>query len=101
VVKNAADVDMTGRIARPQWHETMKGKNEMSNFVKMFGEYVRFIPTGEILRLKSYNLQSQMLEIELPTGGSTIARLHEIDRITREEELEIRRSEKGLNPDAE
>jgi hypothetical protein len=64
----------------------------MNNFVQMFGEYVRFIPTGEILKLKSYDPQSQTLEIEFPNGGSTIARQHEIDRITRDEESEFRRS---------
>jgi hypothetical protein len=66
----------------------------MNNFVQMFGEYVRFIPTGEILKLKSYDPQSQTLEIEFPNGGSTIARQHEIDRITRDEESEFRRSGK-------
>lgn len=73
----------------------------MSNIIQLFGEYVRFIPTGEILRLKNYDPESQMLEIELPNGGSTIARQHEIDRITREEELEIRRLGKRPDPDTE
>jgi hypothetical protein len=72
-----------------------EGKNiKMSNFIQLFGEYVRFIPTGEILKLKSYDPQSQTLEIEFPNGGSTIARQHKISRITREQELGIRRSEK-------
>lgn len=66
----------------------------MKKFIQMFGEYVRFIPTGEILKLRSYDRQSQTLEIEFPNGGSTIARPHEIDRITQDEESEIRRSGK-------
>jgi hypothetical protein len=44
--------------------------------------------------LKSYDPKSQLLEIELPTGGFSIVRWNEIDRITPNEELEFLRAKK-------
>ncbi|MGA3143909.1 MAG: hypothetical protein ABSF10_12945 [Verrucomicrobiota bacterium] len=66
----------------------------MKNDAPVFGKYVKLIPTGEILKLKSYDPKSQLLEIELPTGGFSIVRWNEIDRITPNEELEFLRAKK-------
>jgi len=41
----------------------------MKNDIPVFGKYVRFIQTGEILKYKSYDPTNQMLEVELPQGG--------------------------------
>lgn len=55
----------------------------------MFGEYVKLIKTGEILKWKSYDPKNQTLEIELPTGVVSIVQRREIDRITANEEVEF------------
>lgn len=54
----------------------------------MFGEYVKFLKTGEILKWKNYDPESQMLEIELPTGAITVHQ-REIGRITGNEEVDF------------
>jgi hypothetical protein len=61
----------------------------MKNDAPMFGEYVKLIKTGEILKWKSYDPKNQTLEIELPTGVVSIVQRREIDRITANEEVEF------------
>ena len=58
----------------------------------MFGEYVKLLKTGEILKWKSFDPKSQLVEIELPTGAVSTVQRHEVDRITADEELEFMRS---------
>ena len=58
----------------------------------MFGEYVKLLKTGEILKWKSYDPKNQMVEIELATGAVITVQRHEIDRITTDEELDFLRS---------
>ena len=75
-----------------------RGNGDMKNDAPSFGKYVKFIQTGEILKLKSYDPKSQLFEIELPTGGFSIVRRNEIDRLTPNEELEfLRAKQKDLN----
>jgi hypothetical protein len=38
----------------------------MKNDAPMFGEHVKLVKTGEILKWKSYDPKSQMVEVELP-----------------------------------
>ncbi|MEI2724952.1 MAG: hypothetical protein V9H26_15845 [Verrucomicrobiota bacterium] len=64
----------------------------MQNNEPMFGEYVRLVKTGEILKWKSYDGNNQMLEIELPTGAISNVHRHEVERITSDEEVEFLRS---------
>jgi hypothetical protein len=66
----------------------------MKNDTPMFGKYVKLIQTGEIVKWKNYDSKTQMLEIELPTGGFSIVNRNEIDRITPNEELEFLQSKK-------
>jgi hypothetical protein len=66
----------------------------MKNDVPPFGKYIKYIKTGEILKWKNYDPKSQLLEIEFPTGGSSIVHRDEIDRVTPDEELEFLRSNK-------
>jgi hypothetical protein len=66
----------------------------MKNDAPAFGKYVKFIQTGEIFKLKSYDPKAQTFEIELPTGGFSIVSRNEIDRITPNEELEFLQSKK-------
>ena len=63
----------------------------MKNDAPMFGEFVRLVKTGEILRWKSYDCASQMVEIELSTGDITTRPRHEVERLTPGEELEFHR----------
>jgi hypothetical protein len=64
----------------------------MKNDAPMFGEYVKLLKTGEILKWKSYDPKNQMVEIELATGAVITVQRHEIDRITTDEELDFLRS---------
>ena len=54
----------------------------------MFGEYVKLLKTGEILKWKNYDPKSQMLEIELPTGAIKVHQ-REIVQITGNEEVDF------------
>jgi hypothetical protein len=58
----------------------------------MFGEYVKFLKTGEILKWKSFDPKSQLVEIELPTGVVFTVQRQEVDRLTTDEEIEFLRS---------
>ena len=60
----------------------------------MFGEYVKLLRTGEILKWKSYDRKNQLVEIELPTGAVSTVQRHEIDIITADEEIEFLRSQR-------
>ena len=64
----------------------------MKNDEPMFGEFVKLVKTGEILKMESYDAKKQMLEIELPTGAISTVHRHEIERITPNEEVEFLRS---------
>ena len=64
----------------------------MKNDAPMFGEYVKLLKTGEILKWKSFDPKSQLVEIELPTGVVSTVQRHEVDRITANEEIEFLRS---------
>ncbi len=66
----------------------------MKNDIPVFGKFVRFIQTGEILKYKSYDPTNQMLEVELPQGGFSIVRRNEVDRILPNEELEYLQARK-------
>ncbi|MGD0092523.1 MAG: hypothetical protein ABSE73_21620 [Planctomycetota bacterium] len=66
----------------------------MKNDTQMFGKYVKILQTGEIVKWKSYDPKTQIVEIELPTGGFSIVNRSEIDRITPNEELEFLQSKK-------
>jgi hypothetical protein len=67
----------------------------MKNDDPMFGEYVKRITTGEILKWKNYDSKNQTLEIELPTGAVATVQRHEIVRITTDEEIEFLQSRKN------
>ena len=54
-----------------------------------FGEHVKLIKTGEILKWKSYDPVNNTLEIELATGAISIVQRNEIDRISANEEEEF------------
>jgi hypothetical protein len=60
----------------------------MKNDAPMFGEYVKLIKTGEILKWKNYDPENQTIEIELPTGTITVQR-REMYRITGNEEADF------------
>lgn len=64
----------------------------MKNDEPMFGEFVKLVRTGEILKWKSYDEKNQMLEIELPTGAISNLHRNEVERITSNEEVEFLRS---------
>ena len=64
-------------------------KNKKMKNAPMFGEYVKLIKSGEILKWKSYDPKTQMVEIELPTGTVSTVQRHEVDRITSDEEIEF------------
>jgi len=64
----------------------------MKNDAPMFGEYMKLLKTGEILKWKSFDPKSQLVEIELPTGAVSTVQRHEIDRIRTDEEIEFLRS---------
>jgi hypothetical protein len=70
----------------------------MKNEAPMFGEYVRLLKTGEILKWKNYDPESQMLEIELPTGAVTVHQ-REIARITGNEEVDFLMKKGIVNQD--
>ena len=53
----------------------------------MFGEYVKLLKTGEILKWKSFDPKSQLVEIKLQTGAVSTVHRHEVDRITTDEEM--------------
>lgn len=63
----------------------------------MFGEYVKLIKTGEILKWKSYDPKNQTLEIELPTGAITTVQQREIDRITGNELVDFLTKKRKAN----
>ena len=58
----------------------------------MFGEYVKLLKTGEILKWKSFDPQKLTVEIELITGAVVTVQRHEVDRITADEEVAFLRS---------
>jgi hypothetical protein len=64
----------------------------MQNHAPMFGKYVKLLKTGDILKWKSFDPKSQLVEIELPTGVISTLQRHEVDRITMDEEIEFLRS---------
>jgi hypothetical protein len=68
----------------------------MNNDAPMFGEYVKLLKTGEILKFMGYNVKNQMVDIELPTGEVATVQRHEIDIITADEEIEFLRSRKNV-----
>ena len=63
----------------------------------MFGEYVKLVKTGEILKWKSYDPKTQMVEIELETGNISEVHQREIERITPNEEVEFLLKKKKSN----
>ena len=63
----------------------------------MFGEYVKLLKTGEILKWISYDPKSQMVEIAMPTGAVSTVQRREVDRITTDEEIEFLRARQKLN----
>ncbi|HVU09133.1 MAG TPA: hypothetical protein VHG89_11385 [Verrucomicrobiae bacterium] len=69
----------------------------MKNDAPMFGEYVKLVKTGEILKWKSYDPKTQMLEIELRTGSISTVHQREIERITPNEEVEFLSKKKKTN----
>jgi hypothetical protein len=71
----------------------------MKNDAPMFGEYVKLLKTGEILKWRNYDPKSQMLELELPTGAITVHQ-REIGRITGNEEVDFL-MKKGQSKSAE
>jgi hypothetical protein len=69
----------------------------MKNDAPMFGEYVKLVKTGEILKWKSYDPKTQMVEIELETGNISEVHQREIERITPNEEVEFLLKKKKSN----
>ncbi len=53
---------------------------------------MKFIKTGEILKCRSFDPKSQLIEVELPTGEVSTLKRHEVARITPVEEVEFLRS---------
>ena len=64
----------------------------------MFGEYVKLLKTGEILKWKSFDPKSQLCEIELPTGVITVHQ-RDIGRITENEEVDFLTKKGKANQD--
>ena len=54
----------------------------------MFGEYVKLLKTGEILKWKGFSPKSQLVGIESPTGVITVHQ-RDIGRITGNEEVDF------------
>jgi len=75
----------------------LKSMENMKNDPPMFGEYVKLIKTGEILKWKSYDPKNQTLEIELPTGAITTVQQREIDRITGNELVDFLTKKRKAN----
>jgi hypothetical protein len=69
----------------------------MKNAAPMFGQYVKLNKTGEILKFKSLDPTTHMVEVELQTGAISTVPRNAISPITANEEVEFLSKTKKSN----